>query len=158
MFYLTNAEGSLLPFVQPAREEVKVRIIIDAVANSHPSSPYWQLKRCGVNIQVENWGGKMHMKTAVIDANQVIVGSMNWSNSGNERNDENLVIIKNNTRLVSELMHYFNGLWRSLSMSRVREGGVFAEGVTSTNSCFDGLDNDHDGFVDAKDRGCQRKI
>lgn len=156
MFYLTERTvvQSLCAAVARA---VKVRIIVDAVANSHPSSPYWDLRRCGVNIKVENWGGKMHMKTALIDGklahSRVIIGSMNWSKSGNTRNDENLVVVENNHQLAQELSAYYNKLWDSLS-NKSQRSKIFAEGLTSINSCFDGIDNDHDGEVDAQDSGC----
>lgn len=156
MFYLTERTIVQSLCAATARE-VRVRIIIDAVANSHPSSPYWELLRCGVSIKVENWGGKMHMKTAVIDSkrahSRVIIGSMNWSKSGNTRNDENLAVIENNHQLAQELSTYFNKLWSSLSNKSQRRK-IFAEGLTSINSCFDGLDNDHDGEIDTQDRGC----
>ncbi len=37
----------------------------------------------------------LHHKFMVIDGKYVVTGSMNWSNNGNDRNDENTVIIKN---------------------------------------------------------------
>ena len=79
---------------------------------------------------------------------------MNWSKSGNTRNDENLAVIKNNAQLAQELGVYFDSLWRSLS-NKSQRNKIFAEGLTSINSCSDGLDNDHDGRVDMKDRGCR---
>lgn len=157
MFYLTE-HRVVDALCTAAVRGVKIRIIIDALANSQRSSPYWELWRCGVNIKVENWGGKMHMKTAVIDSkltnSQVIVGSMNWSHAGNKRNDENLVIIRNNPQLTQELIDYFTKLWHTLRDKRQRRT-IFAEALTSINSCFDGIDNDDDGQVDAQDRGCQ---
>ena len=159
MFYLTE-RTTVQALCAAVARQVKVRIIVDAVANAHPSSPYWDLRRCGIDVRVENWGGKMHMKTALIDgklaSNRVIVGSMNWSKSGNTRNDENLAVIKHNQQLAQELGTYFNRLWRTLSNKSQRRK-IFAEGLNSINSCFDGLDNDHDGRVDAQDRGCWRE-
>ncbi len=159
MFYLTE-RTVVHALCAAAAREVRVRIIIDAVANAHPSSPYWDLRRCGVNVKVENWGGKMHMKTAIIDGdlarNRVIVGSMNWSKSGNTRNDENTAVIRHNRQLAQELGAYFSQLWRTLSNKSQRRR-IFAEGLNSINSCFDGLDNDHDGMIDAQDRGCWRE-
>ena len=156
MFYLTE-RTTVQALCAAVARGVEVRIIVDAVANAHPSSPYWDLRRCGINVKVENWGGKMHMKTALIDGaradNRVIIGSMNWSKSGNTRNDENLAIIQHNQRLAQELGIYFNKLWQTLTNKSQRRK-IFAEGLNSINSCFDGLDNDHDGKVDEQDRGC----
>lgn len=153
MFYLTD-RAIVQELCRASDRGVQVRIIVDAVANSHPSSPYQYLRRCQVNIKVENWGGKMHMKTSIVDSNRVIIGSMNWSRAGDERNDENLVVIDNNNRLVKELSAYFDGMWRSLS-NKSQTTRIMAEGRSSINSCSDGLDNDHDGRVDDKDGGCR---
>ena len=36
----------------------------------------------------------MHHKVAIIDGYIVVTGSMNWSFSGDRRNDENMVVIE----------------------------------------------------------------
>lgn len=52
-------------------------------------------------VQDENGKGTLHHKLAIIDANmaasdpQVITGSHNWSNSANDKNDENTLVIHN---------------------------------------------------------------
>lgn len=42
-------------------------------------------------------GDKLHHKFALLDNHTVIIGSHNWSNAANHKNDENLLIIKNVT-------------------------------------------------------------
>lgn len=42
-------------------------------------------------------GDKLHHKFAVLDDHTVIVGSHNWSKAANHKNDENILIIKNET-------------------------------------------------------------
>ncbi|MDE3270287.1 MAG: phospholipase D-like domain-containing protein [Pseudomonadota bacterium] len=156
MFYLTSK-----PIVQAlcaaVGRNIGVKIILDAVANVHPSSPFQALSECGVDVKVENWGGKMHMKTAIIDDATVIVGSMNWSERGNSANDENTMVIKNNRKLRQEMQVYFTRLWDTLR-TKAGKNRIRAEGYQSINSCIDGLDNDHDGLRDAQEWSCQPRM
>ena len=46
-------------------------------------------------IELDNNPAVMHHKVFVIDSQVVIMGSMNPTKSGDERNDENVVIIHN---------------------------------------------------------------
>jgi len=118
------------------------------------------LRKAGIHVRVENWGGKMHMKAAVSDHRNVIIGSMNWSKAGNHTNDENTMSVSNNPSLAGEMADYFETLWRSLDGYYSSTKGVNirdprAESLESINSCFDGLDNDYDGTVDGEDSGCK---
>lgn len=156
MFYLT-AKPIVRSLCAAVARGVRVKIILDAVANRHPSSPFQELSTCGADVKVENWGGKMHMKTAIIDKNTVILGSMNWSARGNSANDENTMVIKNNRKLQQELQSYFDRLWNTLRVKRGKDR-IQAEGYQSINSCVDGLDNDHDGLRDAQELSCQPRM
>ncbi|MDH7487742.1 MAG: phospholipase D-like domain-containing protein [Anaerolineae bacterium] len=55
------------------------------------------LCRAGVPTKVENFGGKLHHKMMVIDADgddpRVVLGSYNWTSSATDQNDENLLIV-----------------------------------------------------------------
>lgn len=64
------------------------------------TSSYSQASRlclAGVSTKIENFGGKMHHKMMVIDADgddpRVVLGSFNWTGSAADNNDENLIII-----------------------------------------------------------------
>ena len=49
-----------------------------------------------VNMKdIENWKGKLHQKSAIVDGEYTIVGSTNLKKSANIVNDENMLIIKN---------------------------------------------------------------
>lgn len=153
MFYLTDAD--VIEALQAASARgVRVRLIQDAVATAHPSSHHKDLRKAGIDVRVENWGGKMHMKAAIADRRDVILGSMNWTQAGNTGNDENTLLITNNPKLATELSTYFESLWSSLSHTSISYDPR-AEGPNSINSCFDGIDNDHDGQIDSKDSGCK---
>lgn len=151
MFYLTHP-GVTEALAEAVDRGVKVRLIADAVASAHPSSKVKELRLKGVDVRVENWGGKMHMKAAVVDKLHTVIGSMNWTEAGDGRNDENTLIIRNNKMVAADLSRYFGTLWSTLKKG---SQDVRAESHASINSCADGIDNDHDGLIDSQDSGCR---
>ena len=46
-----------------------------------------------LELKVENWAGKMHMKSIIIDDESLVIGSMNFTKQGENVNDENSLII-----------------------------------------------------------------
>ena len=160
MFYLTEA-SIIEALVKAADRGVQIRIIIDALASRHQSSPLPTLRASNIDVRVENWGGKMHMKSAIIDEKTVITGSMNWSKAGANRNDEATLVVKNEA-LALELKQYFETLWSSLDFYENQPNPTKvdqrAESLNSSNSCFDGIDNDYDGKTDAQDSACQSRF
>lgn len=82
--------------------------IRDAVLNVNMPNPY--IGKVGtaspgiISYRVSTWTGKNHYKAGTISrklpngafrAEQIILGSQNWSSGGNDGNDENLVSIQN---------------------------------------------------------------
>jgi phosphatidylserine/phosphatidylglycerophosphate/cardiolipin synthase-like enzyme len=94
----------------------------------------------------------MHMKSAVADGKRTIIGSMNWTKSGELDNDENTLLI-DNKKLATQMTKYFNNLWSLLKKDDRRI--VSAESLSSINSCFDEIDNDYDGLVDGEESSCK---
>lgn len=161
MFFLTDTKAATA-IKDAVKGGVKVRLIYDALASSHAASKHSWLRDQGVDVRVENWGGKMHMKAAIADGADVLLGSLNWSSAGSLKNDENTVVIRRSEGLAKEMSAYFSRLWESLEPTAGgdRRAGQNpfrdprAEGIESINSCHDGIDNDHDGMIDAEDSGC----
>lgn len=155
MFFLTDMRVANA-LISAADRGVKVRLIYDALAASHRSSLHSYLENGGISVRVENWGGKMHMKSAVADGRNVVLGSMNWSLSGDRINDENTIVVRSNRSLGMKLQRYFDRLWQTLDERyfQLKPGTPRAEGYESKNSCFDGIDNDHDGLIDQRDPAC----
>ena len=158
MFFLTSQE-IVEALLEAQGRGCRVRIILDALSARHGSSKVGELRAGGVEVRVENWGGKMHMKSAVADGHMVVMGSMNWSEAGNVTNDENTIVVRGNRHLALDVSAYFETLWSDLSfydgMKPELIADPIAESMFSRNSCFDGMDNDYDGLVDADDPGCQ---
>ena len=53
------------------------------------------LREKGIQVKVENFGGKMHAKSMIIDDEYFVSGSMNFTKAGEQKNDENTIIVKN---------------------------------------------------------------
>ena len=114
------------------------------------------LRNNGIITIVENWGGKNHEKTIAIDNKILITGSANFSKSAFYKNNENIVVIKNQ-EIASWYSDYFLYLFNSIDKKFLKLIPR-AEGVDSINSCYDGIDNNFDGKTDKEDDGCKIKV
>ena len=132
---------------------VEVKIIVDATNASSSNSMIKNLRQNGVKVKVENYAGKMHMKTVIVDDDYFIAGSMNLSNSGENYNDENILIIKN-AQINSNARKFFDYLWKNIP-DKYLTHFVRAESKYSIGSCTDGIDNNYDGSSDNNDVGCK---
>ncbi|MBQ7450049.1 hypothetical protein IJS77_01430 [bacterium] len=133
---------------------VEIKIIVDATNTSPSSSSMVKTLRAnGVPVKIENFAGKMHMKTIIVDDDYFIAGSMNLSNSGENYNDENVLFIKNK-QINSNAKKFFNYLWANIPDKYLKQY-VRAESKESIGSCSDGIDNDYDGKSDSQDDGCK---
>lgn len=125
---------------------VTVRMIIDASGADSEYSLHEDLRVAGIDVKVENWGGKEHMKALAADNEVVIIGSQNWTASGNTLSDENTLYIKNGV-LAQAFTDDFNTNWASIPNTWL-SGNPGAESINSTNSTTDFIDNDHDYLTD----------
>ena len=131
---------------------VEIRVIIDATGARNEYSKHELLRAAGIPVKVENWGGKMHMKSAAIDGHSVIAGSMNWTSSGEYNNDENTLLIRS-PELAAQYHAFFDATWNALPDTLLTVNPD-PESRLSVTSCTDGVDNDYDGLKDAEDPGC----
>ncbi len=150
-FFLTNKE-LINSLILANKRNVDVRIIVDSAANIVNPQYVKILRENKVPVKVENWGGKMHMKSAVIDDKTIIIGSMNWTGVAQTSNDENTIVLEN-IKLAKEFKQKFIYLWNTIPNRWLYENPK-PESKNSIGSCSDGIDNDHDGFVDRDDPDC----
>lgn len=151
MFFLTNKE-LINSLILANKRNVDVKIIVDSAANIVNPQYVNILRKNNVPVKVENWGGKMHMKSAVIDDKTIIIGSMNWTGVAQTSNDENTIVLEN-TKLAKEFKQKFIYLWNTIPNQWLYENPK-PESKNSIGSCSDGIDNDHDGFIDKDDPDC----
>ena len=67
-------------------------MIIDANSVNTRNSKHKLLRSNGIPLKAENYAGKLHSKSIVIDDKYLIIGSMNFSNTGENKNDENMLV------------------------------------------------------------------
>lgn len=154
IFYLTHKE-LINALIEAKKRNVDIFILMDATSANHRSSKVDLLRKNKIKVKVENMAGKMHTKAMVIDEKYVILGSMNYSYSGVNKNDENTLILKDE-RIAKDIINYFMYNWE-----RIDEKWLYKipkpESLDSINSCFDGVDNNYDGFIDKDDKFCKVK-
>ena len=153
IFFLTHKNASKA-LVKAKERGIKVRVIVDATGATNGYSKHQYLRENGIDVKVESWGGKMHMKAALIDKKNIIVGSMNWTSAGESKNDENTLIVLNDSIHGEYMSQFFEKLWRSIPNKFLKQDPA-PESVDSKGSCDDGIDNDFDKKIDARDLlGC----
>lgn len=152
IFYLTN-KPLIEELIKAKQRGVNVVIIIDALGAGNFKERIEPLRKAGIPTKVENWGGKNHEKTMLIDNEFLIIGSSNFSKNAFNKNDENVLIIENK-QIASFYRDYFIYLFNSID-NKFLNLYPKAEGKESVNSCHDGIDNDFDGKIDAQDSACQ---
>ena len=144
---LTNA------LIESHKKGVDVKIILDATSIGTRNSALSLLRQAGIPVKLENYAGKMHSKSMIIDDKYIITGSANFSNSGENKNDENQIIIEN-SKLAKFYREFFRYLWAKIPDKYLKYNPP-AESKSSIGSCSDGLDNDYDGKIDTNDEGCR---
>lgn len=153
IFFLTH-KGIAQDLIAAKRRGVDVRVIMDATAAKNGYTKHELLRAAGVPLKIENWGGKMHMKSAAIDNRWVITGSMNWTSAGEGGNDENTIIVESEA-MATQYHEFFDALWRDISPQWL-EQNPDPESRDSGSACTDQVDNDFDKLADDADPGCAK--
>jgi len=74
---------------------IDVEVLVERRQRNSLGSQYSRLRDFGIDIKVDGNKNNMHHKFAIIDDKIVVFGSPNFSLSGFNRNDENMLIIYN---------------------------------------------------------------
>ena len=151
-FIITHDELAT-ELINAKKRGVDVKVIIDATNIHSKRSKVNDLRNAGVLVKAENYAGKIHSKSIIIDDKYIIAGSMNFTNSGENKNDENVLIVEDSV-LAKYYKGFFEYLWKKIP-ERYLHHSVRAEGKYSIGSCSDGIDNNYDGKIDKDDIGCK---
>ncbi len=147
--FLITERDTVNALIQAKQRGVNIKIIIDAVSGRSLSSKHHLLRDNGILVKTENYAGKLHSKSMIVDDKYLVIGSMNFSYSGNSKNDENLVVIKN-SKAALFYRKYFEYLWHQVYDFWLTHD-VAPESKYSIGSLSDGIDNDYDGKIDEQD-------
>lgn len=75
------------------RRGLDVRVVMEREGVGR-GSEYGKLKGAGVPVRLDANPALMHHKVAIIDGSIVITGSFNWTDSAEDRNNENMIVIR----------------------------------------------------------------
>lgn len=144
-FYLTNQE--IVDALLAAKTRgAAVRVILDADGAANEYSLHASLRSGGIQVKVENWGGTEHNKTLAADGYIVVLGSQNFTTSGNTSSDENCLYLENRP-LAAAFGSQFETAWAAIP-SQWLTANPGAESADSPGSLSDLIDNDHDDLTD----------
>lgn len=153
IFYLTHKELTQ-ELIKAHQRGVEIKVILDASAAKNKYSTHTYLREAGIEVKVENFGGKMHAKSMIVDDKFIVSGSMNFTKAGENKNDENTLILEN-AILAKQYKEHFMELWRRIPRKYLKIDPN-PESYESGNSCFDGIDNNFDKAIDDKDKHCSK--
>lgn len=112
MVYLITLDELADALISASKRGVLVRVVVERDNIDLRGSDVKRLARAGVPVRADTNTGLMHHKVAVIDERLVVTGSMNWSLSGSERNNENVLVLE--SRLLAKLyIEEFTRVWDS---------------------------------------------
>lgn len=151
-FLITHQEIST-ELINAKNRGVDVRVIIDANSTSTKNSKHKILRSNGIPLKTENYAGKLHSKMIIVDDEYLITGSMNFSNSGENKNDENLLII-NDSKIAKLHKDFFLYLWTMIP-NKYLKFNARPESKESVGSCSDGVDNNFNGKIDQAEELCK---
>lgn len=151
IFFITHKEIKD-ELIKAHKRGIDIKVINDATNAHSKYTIHKELRKSGIKVKTENYAGKMHMKAMFVDGRISIIGSMNFTKSANNKNDENVLIIDN-----EEIAKYFEKtfiyLWEKIP-SKYEHFDPRAEYLESIGSCYDGIDNNFDNRIDSEDVGC----
>jgi phosphatidylserine/phosphatidylglycerophosphate/cardiolipin synthase-like enzyme len=111
MYYLSS--GKIARALVDARGRgVSLRIVLDQSQEIESSSKSGYLIKHGFDIKYHLGFGLMHNKFAVIDSRVLITGSFNWTRTAEEKNEENLLIIRDQ-QTIEKYTERFEYLWNT---------------------------------------------
>ena len=151
-FLITHTEISN-ELIKAHNRGIDIKIIMDANNVYTRNTKHALLRQNKIPLKVENYAGKLHSKTMIIDDEYIVMGSMNFSNSGENKNDENTLII-HNSKLAKEYKNFFLYLWAMIPDKYLRYNPK-PESLESIGSCSDGIDNNFNGKIDKEEEFCR---
>lgn len=93
---------------------VYIRIITDDGKIFDKGSDIMPLLKKGLNIRIDSERSLMHHKFVIIDHIKLLTGSYNWTRTGADVNNENMLVTTNN-KIVRAYKKEFQRLWNEMS-------------------------------------------
>lgn len=106
--------------IRASKRKIAIRIVLDMEMAKEWRSQYKYLLSNGVPVRLSN--STMHNKFTIIDGKIVITGSYNWTDAA-EKNEENVVFIRGENKVISEYQKRFDRIWMAGSDKSIEVKG-----------------------------------
>jgi phosphatidylserine/phosphatidylglycerophosphate/cardiolipin synthase-like enzyme len=116
MLYLITQDSLAESLISAKNRGIDIDAIIDDEWISASGSDFQTLLNSGIDIRSDNRAGTMHHKIMIIDDYIIVTGSYNWSNTAEDSNDENIIILKSES-ISSLYLSEFNRIWSQTNQS-----------------------------------------
>lgn len=114
--YRFNSQQLARVLNEARRRRVRIRLVIDRRRYEGSPATRQLLYGCDFSFRLaygrDGPGSKMHHKFVLLDGSLVLTGSYNWTLASEQKNYENLVILKE-PRLLESYRREFEKLWTS---------------------------------------------
>ncbi|MBL7685936.1 MAG: phospholipase D family protein [Deltaproteobacteria bacterium] len=80
--------------IEKMREGIEVKIIFDSEILEKPSDAFENVKKSGISIQIDRQHQIAHNKVMIVDQETVITGSFNFTRAAQEKNAENVLVLR----------------------------------------------------------------
>ena len=111
-----NSQRLAKTLLDAHRRGVRIRLLTDRSKYEKSQSTRDLLEACDFPVRItygrEGEGSKMHHKFVVLDGELLITGSYNWTFASEERNHENVLLLREE-KLVGSYRKEFEALWAS---------------------------------------------
>jgi phosphatidylserine/phosphatidylglycerophosphate/cardiolipin synthase-like enzyme len=156
MFFWTSDRLGERVADMAAERDLDIVGVWDAVGAKNSGSEDERLCKAGIPLKVEVFGGKVHHKFGVIDADGpapvTVVGSYNWTQAGDAKNDENTLVIHGHPPIARAFAAEAERLYNALPDETICSQHSAESGIPA---CSDGSDNDFDKLIDGADPSCR---
>lgn len=97
---------------QAKQRGVDVRAILDKSQRTGKYTGATFLRHAGIPLMIDEQAAIAHSKVLIFDQQSVLTGSFNFTKSAQQRNAENLIIIKGDSNLVRAYTENWNSRWQ----------------------------------------------
>jgi phosphatidylserine/phosphatidylglycerophosphate/cardiolipin synthase-like enzyme len=105
--YSFTSEPIVQALIQAQQRGVKVEIILDKSQSTDKRSGTSAVRKAGIHTVIDRKHAIAHNKIMIIDQETLVTGSFNFTKSAEEKNAENLLVIRS-----SELTRLYLDNWR----------------------------------------------
>ncbi len=108
-YSFTNAEIAKA-LSESAKRGVKVRVVLDKSQETEKYTSATFLANAGIPVRIDDDFAIAHSKIMILDEETIITGSFNFTKAAEERNAENVLVIRGNKELAR--LYLQNWQWR----------------------------------------------